>query len=41
MATCYQKLKMLDECTEYLDKAIQALKQRITILEQQEQNILF
>lgn len=40
MACCYQRLQLFDECAEYLEHATGALKERIAILEQQEQTML-
>ena len=41
MACCYQRLQLYDECAEYLENATRALQERIKILEEQEQSLLF
>jgi hypothetical protein len=40
MACCYQRLQLFNECAEYLEFASVALKERIAILEDQEQAML-
>jgi hypothetical protein len=40
MACCYQRLHLYEECAEYLESATTALKERIKILDQQEQSLL-
>jgi len=33
MACCYQRLQLYEECSEYLEEATVALKERIKMLE--------
>lgn len=40
MACCYQRLQLFDECAEYLEHATGALRERISLLEHQEQAML-
>ena len=40
MACCYQRLHLYEECAEYLESATTSLKERIKILDQQEQSLL-
>jgi hypothetical protein len=41
MATCYQKLGMLEECVEYLVLATRSLDVKIACIENEEEALLF
>ena len=41
VATCYQRLGMLEECVDYLELATASLNKKIQMLEEEENGLLF
>lgn len=41
MATCYQKMNMLEECVDYLELATRSLNLKISMIEEEENALLF
>lgn len=41
IATCYQRLGMLEECVDFLEMATKSLNQKIAMLEEEENALIF
>lgn len=41
LATCYQRLGMLEECVDFLEMATKSLEKKIILLEEEENALLF